>query len=485
MFVFIGIVVCLLLAIMTHIQQINKLRHLNALIHNDIVTGTKTSAKNRPLEHLVFSVKDNFAVKGRQMTCASAFLSAFKPIYTSTVVARVLAAGGVLIGHCNMDEFAMGVSNTYSHFGACYNPWGEVTEESDAALKYPRVTGGSSGGPAVAVLTGQCDVAIGSDTSGSVRLPAAYCGVVGFKPSYGALSRYGLVPLVCSMDCPGLLARRVGLIEKVFRQIAGVDPCDSTSIDIPESNHDDRPLRVGIYLPSNDGIIEECVKARFVEAVEDLEKNFKINPQIVSIPHFDYSVPTYNTLCAVEVASNFAKYNGLVYGTKQAYSSGYKLADDVISDTRVTQLGPIVRYRVILGTFLSSNKGKQLYSQSARMRRAITSGVRSIFRSGTNPEGCDVILTPSSPGQAPTRESLEEMGPVAASRLDSYLVFPSLAGLPAVSIPIGLSPDGMPLGLQVVGDIGRDYDVLQVAEMVESCSRHSNTIRNNIEYICL
>ena len=470
---------------MTHIQQINKLRHLNALIHNDVITGTNTSSKNRPLEQMVFSVKDNFAVKGRPMTCASAFLSDFKPIYTSTVVARVLAAGGVLIGHCNMDEFAMGVSNTYSHFGACYNPWGEVTGENDTTLRYPRVTGGSSGGPAVAVLTGQCDVAIGSDTSGSVRLPAAYCGVVGFKPSYGALSRYGLVPLVCSMDCPGLLARRVDWIIKVFRQTTGVDPCDSTSIDIPECNHDNKPIRVGIFLPSNDDNLEECVKERFAEAIEDLTRNYQVNPKIIPVPYFDYSIPTYNTLCAVAVASNFAKYNGLVYGTKQDYSSGSKLADDVISDTRVTQLGPIVRYRIILGTYLSSKQGKHLYTQSNRMRRVITSGVRSIFRSGTNPGGCDVILTPSSPGGAPTRRTLEEMGPVAASRLDRYLVIPSLAGLPAASIPIGLSPEGIPLGLQVVGDRGKDYEVLKVAEMVESCSRHSDIMRTKIESICL
>ena len=347
------------------------------------------------------------------------------------------------------------------------------------------MTGGSSGGPAVAVLTGQCDVAIGSDTSGSVRLPAAYCGVTGFKPSYGALSRYGLVPLVCSMDCPGLLARRVGLIRKVFREISGVDSYDPTSIDIPECNYDNRPLRVGMYLPSNDTSIEECVKERFAEAIDDLTSNYQVTPEIIDIPYFGYSVPTYNTLCAVEVASNFAKYNGLVYGTKQEASSGLKLADDVISDTRVTQLGPVVRYRIILGTYLSSKQGRHVYSQSHRMRRAITKGLRSIFRSGTNPGGCDVILTPSAPGDAPTRGTLEDMGPVAASRLDSYLVGPSLAGLPAASIPIGLSPDGIPLGLQVVGDRGRDYEVLQVAEMVESCSRHSDTMRDSIESICL
>ncbi|KAI6659241.1 Striatin [Oopsacas minuta] len=474
---------------MTHFLQVNKLRHLNAFIRayksSDVITEYSPSSINRPLEHMVFSVKDNFAVKNQPMTCASAFLSDFKPIYTSTVVARILAAGGNLIGHCNMDEFAMGVANIHSHFGPCYNPWGEVKGETDVPLRYPRVPGGSSGGSAVAVLTGQSDSALGSDTSGSVRLPAAYCGIVGFKPSYGALSRYGIVPLVCSMDCPGILARNIQDITKVFRIVKGIDPLDPTSINIPESNHSNTPLSVGIYLPSNDDTIEECMKLRFMEAVEDLVSNYDVIHHNIQIPHIEYSIATYNTLCAVEVASNMARYNGLVYGTKSVNSSSYNLADEFISDTRSYSLGAIVKHRIILGTHLSTSKGKHIFEQATRMRGLLSRQISSLFRTETNPKGCDVIITPTASGEAPTRDHINKMGPVTASQLDQFLVVPSLAGLPAVSIPIGLSARAMPLGLQIVGGMGRDYEVLKVAEMVENCSRHTTTMNNCIQSICI
>ena len=421
------------------------------------------------------------------MSCGSAFLSHYRPIRTAAVVSRMLAAGAVLIGQCNMDEFAMGSANLSSAFGPVLSPWGEERGQTDPSLRYPRIAGGSSGGPAVAVLTGQSEVSLGSDTSGSVRLPAAFCGVVGFKPSYGALSRAGLVPLVSSMDCPGILARRVQEVTRVFSAVSGRDPSDSTSVSIPESNHSDRTLRVGISMDSNGPGVEECMKLRMREALADLESCYDVTTRPISLPYQEYCLPAYNTLSAVEVASNMAKYSGVVFGgstgTREVLGSGYKLADEMFSDTRASLLGAVVKYRIILGTHFSSQLGVAFHTQAARMRQAISREFLRLFRTETNPSGCDVIITPTAPGPAPRSESIRQIGPIRAGLLDSFLIPPSFSGAPAVSVPIGLSGDGMPLGLQVVGGVGRDHEVLRVAEMVQESCRHTDTMRREIERI--
>ena len=263
------------------LHRINSLRHLNAFIrpyltHDDVISLPNPSQHTRPLEQLTFSIKDNFAVRNQPMTCASAFLSDYKPIHTATVVQRLLNAGAILIGHCNMDEFAMGIANLSSKHGPCYNPWGKTQPHSDLCEEYPRVPGGSSGGGAVAVLTGQSDFSLGSDTGGSVRLPSAYCGVVGFKPSYGAISRHGLVPLCSSTDCPGIIARDVQMVRRVLEVISGVDPLDSNSVNIPERNHNNQTLRIGLPLLNNGSMVEECMKLRFKEALQNSEAAYDV-----------------------------------------------------------------------------------------------------------------------------------------------------------------------------------------------------------------
>ena len=435
----------------------------------------------------MFSVKDNFAVRNQPMSCGSLFLSEYIPIHTSTLVSRLLAAGATLIGHCNMDEFAMGIANLSSASGPAYSPWGQDRGQTDPSLRYPRIPGGSSGGPAVAVLTGQSEVSIGSDTSGSVRLPASFCGVVGFKPSYGALSRDGLVPLVSSMDCPGILAREVQDVTRVFRAVTGIDPKDHSSIDIPECSYSNRPLRIGIPLLDNIPGVEECMRLRVKEALEDLVSSYSVTTEIIVIPYLEYSLPAYNAISAVEVASNMAKYSGVVFGTgtKEVLGSGYKVADELFSDTRASLLGTIVKYRIILGTYFSSKSGNTYHLQATKMRQAIVNGFLGLFRTGTNPKGCDVIITPTALGQAPTSETIVEIGPIRASLVDYFLLAPSFAGTPAVSVPIGLSKHGMPLGLQVAGGVRGDYEVLRVAEMVQKCNRHSDTMRREIARVSM
>ena len=438
----------------------------------------------------MFSVKDNLAVRNQPMSCGSLFLSDYRPIHSATLVSRMLAAGAVLVGHCNMDEFAMGTANLNSAFGPVYNPWGQERGQTDPSLRYPRVAGGSSGGPAVSVLTGQSQVSLASDTAGSIRLPASFCGVVGFKPSYGALGRHGLVPLVSSMDCSGILARRVQEVTRVFRAVVGSDSKDSTSVSISECNHSDRTLRVGLTLHNNASGVEECVKLRLGEAIEDLVSCYDVTTCPVALPYADYYLPTYNTLSAVEVASNMAKYSGVVFGgtetgTEEVLGSGYRLANEAFSDRRASLLGAIVKYRIILGTYFSSEYGLRFHSQAARMRQAIVRGFSHLFRTETNPSGCDVIITPAAPGPAPYSNTIREIGPIRASLLDYFLLAPSFAGNPAVSIPIGLSEEGMPLGLQVVGGVGRDYEVLRVAEMVQESNRHTDTMRRQIETLSL
>ena len=427
----------------------------------------------------MFSVKNNLAVKGQPLTCGSAFLAGYEPIYTATVVARVLSAGGKLIGHCNMDEFATGGDSLSSSFSPCLSPWGEDSGETDLAKRFPRIPGGSSSGGAVSVVTGQCDVSLGSDTGGSIRLPAAYCGLVGLKPSYGALSRHGLVPLASSLDCPGILGRDVRSVSRVFDVVSGPDPLDSTSVRIPDYYPSNHTLRIGLFY--SNAKVEECVKTRLEEALEDLKSEYDVTTSAVELPHFKHSILAYNIITGVEAHSNMSKYIGILYGngTTEVFSSS-STAEEPFCARRNSLLGTLIKFRILYGTFLSSREGSPNYEQACRMRRAVANDFKLLNGSG----GYDVIITPSTTDVAPRSDVIAAMGAFASNDMDLFWTPANLAGLPAVSVPIGVSPGGLPLGLQVIGAWGRDRQVLEVAEMVESSSRHSARVRESIARLC-
>lgn len=413
----------------------------------DRATGAAQHADpGAPLAGLHVAVKDNICVAGAPTTAGSRTLEGFVPPYSATVVERLESAGAVVVAKTNLDEFGMGSTNENSAFGPVLNP-----------LDPQRVAGGSSGGSAAAVASGAVPLALGSDTGGSVRLPAAFCGVIGFKPTYGALSRYGLVSYASSLDQVGLLARDVGTVRVAFDVMRGSDPLDPTSRDLaPRRMAAGRVAVVTELL--GDGFSADALRAlaRSRRALQDSG----VEVVEVSVPAVRYAVPTYYLLATAEAASNLARYDGSLYGGRVGEPREGQEA--VSTRTRGALFGPEVKRRVLVGTFaLSAGYRDAYYGKALAARSVIASELRSALA------GVDALLTPTATGIA-YRLGEKTKDPVSMYVGDVATCLANLGGMPAISVPAGLADDGMPLGVQLMGARGSDHDLLDLAERLAS-----------------
>jgi len=394
-------------------------------------------AENQPLAGVPIAIKDLICTEDQPTTCASRFLDGFVPPYDATVIKRLRAAGAVFTGKTNMDEFAMGSSTENSRLKQTRNPW-----------DLERVPGGSSGGSAAAVAAGLCLASLGSDTGGSIRQPAAFCGITGLKPTYGRVSRFGLVAFASSFDQIGPMTRTVADAALIMNVIAGHDPLDSTSADVPVPDFTqalERPvagLKLGVpkeYFTS--GLAPE-VAGRVEEAIAAL-KALGMEPVEVSLPHLDYAVAAYYILACAEASTNLSRYDGVKYGYRSPHSDGLL---EMYENSREEGFGEEVKRRIILGTFvLSSGYYDAYYLKGQKVRTLIKNDFENAYKA------CDVIVAPTTP--APAFKAGEKTGdPLQMYLADIYTLSANLAGIPALSIPCGLTEgQGLPVGLQLMG----------------------------------
>lgn len=411
------------------------------------------------LEGIPLGVKDLFCTKGVRTTACSHILDNFVPQYESTVTQKLLDAGATFLGKLNLDEFAMGSSTETSYFGPAINPWKAKNDSRDL------VAGGSSGGSVVAVSAGLCAAATGTDTGGSIRQPSAYCGVTGIKPTYGRCSRYGVIAFASSLDHPGPIGKDVQDCAIMLKAMAGYDPKDSTSAQAMVPDFEKflgqgiRGLKVGIPQEYRvPGMNEEIVKY-WDKGIEMLRSR---GAEIIdiSLPHTKYALPVYYIIAPAEASSNLARYDGVRYGLRVP---GEHL-DEMYINTRTEGLGAEVKRRIMMGTYvLSAGYYDAYYVKAQKVRRLISEDFVKAF------EKCDVILTPTTPTPAfPIGDKSMLENPLTMWLNDIFTVSVSLAGLPAMSLPIGLSESGLPLGLQVIGRAFDEGTVFKAASAIET-----------------
>lgn len=398
------------------------------------------------------AIKDNICTKGVATTCASKMLENFVPPYSATVFEKLEGAGAVMLGKCNMDEFAMGGSTETSYFKKTANPWN--TE---------RVPGGSSGGCAAAVAAGEAFYALGSDTGGSIRQPSSFCGVVGLKPTYGAVSRFGLVAFASSLDQIGPITRTVEDCATVLNHICGLDEKDSTSAPHEHPDYaallgrDIKGLRVALpkeYLGEG---LDPAVKQAVLAAAKQLESLGAVCEE-VSLPATDYAVPAYYLISSAEASSNLARYDGVKYGYA---AQGCKTLAQLMDRSRGEGFGREVKRRIMLGTYaLSAGYYDAYYKKALKVRRIIKNGFDKVF------ETHDLIIGPTAPSTAYPIGS-RSADPVAMYLGDIYTVPVNIAGVPALSVNCGFDPDGMPIGLQMIGPAFSEQKLLQAAYAFE------------------
>ncbi|EHB10547.1 Glutamyl-tRNA(Gln) amidotransferase subunit A-like protein [Heterocephalus glaber] len=427
------------------------------------------------LDGIPVAVKDNFSTSGIETTCASNMLKGYIPPFNATVVQKLLDQGALLMGKTNLDEFAMGSGSTDGVFGPVKNPWSyskqyrekrrqKAQGESEAADCL--IAGGSSGGSAAAVSAFTCFAALGSDTGGSTRNPAAHCGLVGFKPSYGLVSRHGLIPLVNSMDVPGILTRCVDDTAIVLGVLAGHDPKDSTTVQDPvkpfmlPSLTDVNKLCIGIpkeYLVPE---LSSEVRSLWSKAA-GLFESAGAKVIEVSLPHTSYSIVCYHVLCTSEVASNMARFDGLEYGHRCDINVS---TEAMYAATRREGFNDVVRGRILSGNFFLLKENYENYFVKAqKVRRLIANDFVNIFNSGV-----DILLTPTTLSEAvPYLEFIKEDNRTRSAQGDIFTQAVNMAGLPAVSMPAALSHQGLPIGLQFIGRAFCDQKLLTVAKWFE------------------
>ena len=406
-----------------------------------------------PLAGVPLAIKDNLCTKGIPTTCSSRMLETFVPPYESTVTDRLWRSGAVLIGKTNLDEFAMGGSTETSAFGATANPWN---------TEY--VPGGSSGGSAAAVAAGECMASLGSDTGGSIRQPASFCGVVGLKPTYGRVSRYGLVAFASSLDQVGPFATSVSDAAELLQVIAGEDPRDSTCLKAPVPNYRDRLGRSvsGLRI----GVVRECfdqegldpqVKAS-VLAAADLLQSLGAELVDVSCPRFNDGIATYYVIAPSEASANLARYDGVKYGFRAEDASSLAA---MTARSRAEGFGSEVQRRILIGTYaLSAGYVDAYYRKAQQVRTLIRRDFESAFAS------VDVLLTPTAPSTAFAAGAHAD-DPLAMYLADLLTIPANLAGLPAINVPCGFDSGGLPIGVQLIGNVLEEPLLLQVAHQYE------------------
>jgi aspartyl-tRNA(Asn)/glutamyl-tRNA(Gln) amidotransferase subunit A len=405
------------------------------------------------LAGIPIAIKDNICVQGMQASCGSRILGDYHPPYNATVIQRLIDAGTIVIGKTNCDEFAMGSSNENSAFGPVKNPW-------DVA----RVPGGSSGGSAASVAAGIVPVALGSDTGGSVRQPASLCGVVGLKPTYGRNSRYGLVAFASSLDQVGIFARNSRDVARVLGVIAGRDPHDATTADVPvpdylaELSGDIKGARIG--LPRSlfgEGLDSEVRSA--VEAAVDVYRDLGAEIVDIELPNAQYSIAVYYIIATAEASSNLARFDGVRYGFRAEDAPRLR---EMYRKTREEGFGAEVKRRIMLGTYvLSAGYYEAYYGKAQQVRSLIKKDFRGAF------EKCDAIITPTSPTPAfALGEKVDN--PLAMYLNDIYTVTANLAGIPGLNVPCGLSSNRLPIGFQLLGAYWSEPTMLKLAHAYET-----------------
>lgn len=411
---------------------------------------------DQPLYGLPMGIKDNMSTKGVKTTCASRILANFVPVYDATAVEKLHEAQAVMVGKLNMDEFAMGSSNENSAFGPVRNPWNT-----------DHVPGGSSGGSAAAVASGEVVFALGSDTGGSIRQPAAFCGVVGLKPTYGLVSRFGLVAYASSLDQIGPITRTVEDAAYVLQVIAGHDSKDSTSanVDIPDYaaalNGEIKGLKIAVPKEFIGEGVHPEVREKVLEALKVLE-GLGARWEEVSLPHLEYVIPAYYIIASSEASSNLARYDGVRYGVRAEAANLLEL----YQKTRSEGFGAEVKRRIMLGTYsLSSGYYDAYYKKAQQVRTLIKQDFENIFAS------YDVIVGPTTPNTA--WKIGEKLDDPLTMYVEDILTCPvNLAGVPAISVPCGLDSKGLPVGLQIIGPAFQEARILQVAHAFEQHTEH-------------
>ncbi|KAM9340991.1 glutamyl-tRNA(Gln) amidotransferase subunit A, mitochondrial [Symphorus nematophorus] len=462
------------------LNRIKKTQHLNAYITvteelalkqaQEAETRLLRGAPRGPLDGIPFAVKDNFCTENIKTTCASRMLKDYSPPYNATVVQKLLDQGAVLMGKTNLDEFAMGSGSTDSAFGPVRNPWSYAAPYREQTGAEPEsdwvVTGGSSGGSAAAVASLTSYLALGSDTGGSTRNPGALCGVVALKPTYGLLSRHGLIALVNSMDVPGIMARSVSDVAIILGILQGLDIRDSTTIPAPSSptelpkDFDVRNICVGIpkeyHAP---GLSDETV-AQW-SRVAGMFERAGARVEQVSLPHTQHSIVCYHVLCCAEVASNMARFDGLEYGHRSAVDSS---TEAMYASTRHEGFNDVVRGRILSGNYFLLKQNYQRYvEQAQKVRRLIADDFRRVFSSGV-----DVLLTPTTLTDAACYSDFTQEDNRTRSAQEDVFTQPiNMAGLPAVTVPTALSRRGLPIGLQLIAPALQDKKLLSVAQWIE------------------
>ena len=448
-----------------YITQTSEIAHKQAKASDERRAAGNAGA----LDGIPLAIKDLFCTEGTQTTAASHILEGFKPQYESTVTSKLFADGAVMLGKANLDEFAMGSSNTTSHFGNCINPW--RTEDGKDLTP-----GGSSGGSAAAVAARIAMGATGTDTGGSIRQPAAFCGITGIKPTYGRCSRWGTVAFASSLDQAGTFARTVEDNALLLRSMAGHDPKDSTSAnkEVPDFaaaiTGDAKGLKVGIPREYRvDGMPEEIEKL-WQQGVEWL-KDAGAEIVDVSLPHTKYALPTYYIIAPAEASSNLARYDGVKYG----YRADESELQDMYKKTRAEGFGDEVKRRIMIGTYvLSAGYYDAYYIKAQKVRRLISQDFTNAYAQ------CDVLLTPTAPSAAFAIGENED-DPIKMYLNDVFTVPASLAGLPGLSLPAGLDANGLPLGLQVIGRAWDEESVFKVGGALEKAANFVATPQSVIK----
>ncbi len=451
----------------SYLKRIEENRHLNAFLEvfaaealqrAEEIDGKIKKGKGGRLAGMVIAIKDNICYKGHHVSASSKILEGFVSLYHSTVVERLLAEDAIIIGRCNCDEFAMGSSNEKSAYGKVLNPHDNS-----------RVPGGSSGGSATAVAAGLCTAALGSDTGGSIRQPASFCGVIGMKPSYGRISRYGLLAYASTFDQIGPLTNTIDDAALLLEIMSGKDEYDSTLLQKESPNYveeyrkvDTSKLRIA-YIKEcieHDGLDPE-IKAHLEKTITTLKsQGHAVEP--VSFPFIDFAVPTYYVLTTAEASSNLSRYSGINYGYRSLEA---KDPDSVYKKSRSAGFGKEVKRRIMLGTFvLSTGYYDAYYARGQKVRRIFVEKTNEIFKN------YDLVLLPTTPGTAfPFGQN--DLDPIKMYLEDIFTVQAPITGLPAISLPLGKHSNGLPFGVQLMA---RKYDEMTLLAFSEKLMNNAS-----------
>ncbi len=455
------------------LDQIDQADALGAFVHKTPEIALKQAAAadariqggaENPMCGIPLGIKDLFCTQGVPSQAASAILDGFKPEYESTVTTRLWQAGSIMLGKLNMDEFAMGSSNETSTYGNAVNPWRRTGD--DTAL----TPGGSSGGSASAVAADLCLAATGTDTGGSIRQPAAFVGITGLKPTYGRVSRWGIVAFASSLDQAGPMTKTVRDAAIMLGTMAGHDPRDSTSADIPVPDFeaaitgDIRGKTIGIPREYRmDGMPADIEKLWSDGA--DMLRDAGAKIVDISLPHTKYALPTYYVIAPAEASSNLARYDGVRFGHRAKLAQGDGITE-MYEKTRAEGFGAEVQRRVMVGTYvLSAGFYDAYYNRARKVRALIKRDFDLAFEAGV-----DAILTPATPSAAFGLGEMADADPVQMYLNDVFTVTVNLAGLPGISVPTGLDPQGLPMALQLIGKPWEEGDLLNIAQSLETAA---------------